>query len=354
MTRLTASLSPPFFLEGARIVGKKMASLALFLGAFLIALAALSKFYMYDRLAVAPANTESVSTSQTASGSDGEYLDVSKLEVATAPLRSVRTVAGDVEASEKASKELGKDVDVWRTYVCTDTTSFDCSSGKTPLSGTQDVVAFDAHTGETVDWSGASSTTGGQQQSGGFEGLYFKFPFGAEKKTYKFWDGTLREATDAEFVKETSLKGMKAYEYRQTIEPTKTGTIDVPGTLVGSDEGTVTADRMYSTVRTFVVDPVTGVILKGGEQQDSYLAVDGERKLTTTKAALTYTDDYVQETVDEYKSKATLLTIVDTTFPVVGGVVGLVLLVLGGLGLARAGRREDGHHVTREHAGASA
>lgn len=335
-------------------MGKKMATVALLLGAFLIALAALSKFYMYDRLAVAPANTESTSISETAPGADGTYLSVAQLKVVDAPLRSVRTVQGDVKLSEKASKDLGKDVDVWKTYVCTDTQSFDCSSGKTPLSATSDVVAFDATTGEAVKWDGASSASDGEEVADPFEGQYFKFPFDAKKKTYQFWDGTLNRATPAEYVGTTKLKGLDAYEYRQTIEPTKTGEITVPGDLVGSEAGSVKADRMYSTVRTFVVEPTTGVILKGGEAQDSYLAVDGVRKATTTKATLGYTDDYITETVNEYKGKAMLLGVVKSTFPIVGLVVGLVLLGLGGFGIARSRGGSATPSPTREKAGAHA
>ena len=50
-----------------------------------------------------------------------------------------------------------------------------------------------------------------------FEGLYFKFPFDAQKKTYPFWDGTLRKATPAKYVGEGKVKGMKVYKYKQTI-----------------------------------------------------------------------------------------------------------------------------------------
>lgn len=325
-------------------MGKKLGLVALVLGAFLVLLAGLSKFYMYDRLAVVPDNNETTSISQTASGEDAEYLNVGAQggpAVQTGPLKSTRIVQGDVDLSEKASKELGRDVAVWDTYTCTDTPSFDCASGKTPLSSTKDRVAFDAHTGRTVAWDGTTTETGGKESAGDFKGLYFKFPFGTQKKTYEFWDGTLGKATPAVYKGETTIKGLDVYEFEQVIEPTKTGTIDVPGSLVDEDAAEVTADRIYANTRSFLVEPVTGVIVKGGESQDSYLEVDGERKLTTTKATLGYTDAYIQETVDEYKGKATLLKAVDSTFPLVGGIVGLVLLVLGVAGLAR-GRKESG------------
>ena len=97
-------------------------------------------------------------------------------------------------------------------------------------------------------------------------------------------------------------------------------------------------------VRSFSVEPTTGVILVGSEQQDSYLAVDGERRLTTTKVTLGYTDETAQTLVDEYESKAFLLGLVKSTIPLVGLVLGVLLIGLGLL--SRRGRRpriSEGH-----------
>ncbi len=47
-------------------MSKKLGTVALFLGAFLLALAGLSKFYMYDQVAVVPLNHEATSVSTTA------------------------------------------------------------------------------------------------------------------------------------------------------------------------------------------------------------------------------------------------------------------------------------------------
>jgi hypothetical protein len=329
-------------------VGKKLGTVALFLGAFVLALAVLSKFYMYDRLAVVPLNNETTSISETAPGQDGTYLDIAGgLKIAEAPLKSTRIVSGDVEASKKASDELGKDVAVWKTYVCTAPADFDCSTGETPLSASDEVVAFDRHTGKAVAWKGNTSSSDGETKKDfRFEGQYFKFPFGTEKKTYEFWDGTLNEATPAKYVGEGEVDGLKVLKFKQTIAPVKTGTIDVPGTLVGKpDQTTVTADRIYSNVRTFSVEPVTGVIVVGGEAQDGYLELDGERVLTTTKATLKYTESNTKDTVDEYKPKATLLKAVQTYVPIGGAVLGIVLIVVGLLarraGSASGSRRSD-------------
>ena len=112
---------------------------------------------------------------------------------------------------------------------------------------------------------------------------------------------------------------------------------------LGSAESTVTADQFYSATSTYKVDPVTGVILDGQTAQDNYLELDGQRVLTTTKATLGYTDANITKTVNDFKSKTSLLTIVKTTLPIGGTVVG-VLLIAAGLFIRRdrgaAGARE--------------
>lgn len=329
-------------------VSTKLGTVALFLGAFILVLAALSKFYMYDRLAVVPLNQDTTSISQTSPGADAEYLDAAAgLKITNGPLKNVKIVRGDVDASKKASDELGKDVAVWNIYDATDTPDFDFASGETALSATDDTVAFDRNTGEAVTWKGTQSTSDGETiEPGDFKGLYFKFPFNSQKKTYQYWDGTLREATAAKYIGEGKIKGLKVYKYRQTIEPIKTGTIDVPGDLVGSDEDTVTADRIYSSVTNYDVEPVTGVVIKGETAQDSFLELDGERVLTTTQATLGYTDQNIADTVDEYKGKAKLLSAVKTGIPV-GGLIAGLILIAAGLATRFGGNSSDAHRQER-------
>ena len=76
-------------------MGKKLGTVALFLGAFLLALAALSKFYMYDRVAVVPFNHETTSISTTQPGDDAEYLDVEAgLKPTIGPLKNTKAIVG--------------------------------------------------------------------------------------------------------------------------------------------------------------------------------------------------------------------------------------------------------------------
>ena len=126
----------------------------------------------------------------------------------------------------------------------------------------------------------------------------------------------------------------------QTIAPIQTGPIDVPGSLVGSDKATVTADEVYSDVRSFSIEPVTGAPLDVVDNQDTYLEVNGERRATLTKASLGMTDASTQALIDDYGSKVTLLKAVKTWIPIGGTVLGLVLIGLGVM--SRRGGKSDG------------
>lgn len=329
-------------------MGKKLGVVALIVGAFALAIAVLAPTYVYSQVAVAPLNTVSTTVSETVG--DAEYLDVAAGPAeATGPLRSTRVTTGDVKASEEASEDLGRDVTVWQTYSCVDTPEFDCGDKEaTPLSGTLDVVAFDRVTGEAVNWKGTSTSSGGTTARGNFSGQYFKFPFDTQKKTYRFWDSTLKTAVPIDYVGTEKVDGLTAYKFEQTIDPTQTGTIAVPGSLVGDPRPTVVADRIYSNVRTLWIEPQTGVILVGQEKQDSWLAVGGERKLTTTQATLKYTDGTTQATVDEYRAKSSLLAALRSSIPIGGGIAGVLLVGLGAFGIARSRRADqvDPKHAT--------
>ena len=69
--------------------------------------------------------------------------------------------------------------------------------------------------------------------------------------------------------------------------------------------------------------------------------------LTTTKATLKYTDANVTQTVNDYKSKATLLGALQTTVPLGGLVLGLVLI---DAGTETAGQVEHDPDHHEEHA----
>lgn len=287
-------------------------------GAFLVVLGPVLRFYVYDQVAVAPQGQNSVSTLV---GPSATIFDRGSLrEKQTNLTTKVRTV-GDVKAAE----EHGHNTVVW---VNTSSTK---SEDGVAVSRSIERIAFDATSGEAVNCCGEYiSTEQGVKRPVRHDGLLVKFPFDTHKKTYQFWDGSLEKAVPISYVREEKVRGLPTYVFRQSIKPTKVGEIDAPRSVLGlSGEGNVTADSMYSNVRTLWVEPITGVVIKRSEAQDNSVDYNGEPRLTTTKVTTGFDDKTVKSNVEEYGSKARLLRLVHDVLPWVLPLVGLISLVIG-------------------------
>jgi hypothetical protein len=300
------------------------------LGVFLLIGAALIKFYAYPQLAVAPKDQDSI-THLSATDAVIFSTDPSLLTEVKMDLEVTNTTRGDIEATDKAPDG---------TLVWADTQTVENTDGDV-LSQSISLAAHDAHTGEAVDCCG--SFVQEDAEVGPVEvarkGQVYKFPFGTEKKTYQWWDDTILATVPAEFEKETDLDGLKVYQFVADIPQTVVGTREVPASVVG-EVGTdaVDADVAYANRRTFWVEPNTGVIIDRQEEQNNTLQIDGEDRATTTQATLSYTDAQVAANIDEYQSKASLLGLVHGLIPLLGLILGL-LLIAGGVLLGR-GRSE--------------
>lgn len=308
---------------------RKFSVVLVAVGAFLVVLAPMVRFYAYPKLAVAPVNQNSVTTLV---GTDATIFDISSLEeIQTDLTTKVRTI-GDAEAAEKAEGN---------TVVWVSSTSTTSSDG-VMRSRSVERVAFDAHTAKAVNCCGEFiSETEGERTEVAHEGLLVKFPFHTEKKTYEFWDGELRRAVPIQYQGTEKLDGLTVYKFEHTIEPTKVGEQELPLSLLGLEgDETVTADSMYSNTRTLWVEPVTGVIIKRAEQQNNTFNYDGEPRITTTKVTTGYDDATVQQNIEDYSSLSTQLKLLRSVVPVVSLVLGLILLV-GGLLLMARSRRES-------------
>lgn len=313
--------------KGKRLMRRTVGLIVLGLGVFLLVVAPLLKWYAAPRLLLAPLDQFSETVSEA---SDVTYLDIGALEVRTGrEFVATRTVRGDVAAGD-ANRAV---YDVFVKIIDPDKPG----TGEEQLvSANTDRVAFDRATSEAI--SCCDENLNGDPTK--HEGIEYKFPFNTEQKTYQYFDTSIAAATDMEFVQESELEGLAVYEFEQTIEPTKIAELDVPGTLVGRDEQTLTVDRMYSNVRHVWVEPTSGVIVKGAENQVATLNDGDEELLTITEANLEFNEATVTaqaETAEEVISQAALVT---TTGPLVAGVLGLVLLGVG-IFLARAPRDDD-------------
>lgn len=282
-------------------------------GAFLLVGAILLKWYAYPRLAVAPLDQDIV---QVSSGPDAEIFDQGELRNRTTDLTATRRVIGDVAASEQE----GNNVVVSNTSVTTvdaDGVVVDAITARVP---------FDRTSGAAVNCCDADLN----DQPIEFHGEVLKFPFNTQRHDYDFWDNDLKQATPAVYSGEESINGVTVYKFVQTIEPTNIGTVNAPPNLVGaSGTAFVPTDRYYSNIRTLWVEPETGFIINGQEQQYSTLRYQGEDRLVLTDVTIGYTDDTVKDNTDTYGPKATQLKIMRVWGPIIGSIVGILMILVG-------------------------
>lgn len=309
------------------------------LGVLLLVAAGLLRWYAYPQLAVAPHDTEATTVS---TGERVRILDVAAVLAGRASVERVTDITstrGTVSLVDGMEGTVSDDdVAVWHTLV----NNAD-ARGQT-VSATESVVAFDRHTGAGVP--GYSQIIDGEPVE--HEGQILKFPFGTEKRDYDFWDATVRAASPAVYEGEDEIDGLDVYRFVQTIQPTVVEQIEVPGGLAGSDQDSVEAERVYANVRTLWVEPHTGVIIRGQEEQNSVLAYEGEDIATVTQGTIAYTDETVASLIDEYGDTASQLNLIRNTLPLVLGLLGLLGVAAGVLLLWT--RHEPRHGARQEPA----
>ena len=325
-------------------MGKKTGVVLVGLGAFLIVLAPLLRFYAYEELAVVPLDQDTTSVSE---GPDATIFSIPRGREVEVDLESTRRVVGYVEASEQASEAQGRDLAVWETFVYTGEVDAEFSEDNPPLSTTHDLVVFDRNTGEAVDCCGQYTSTSIDAETGeeirdtgtSIEGQYYKLPFDAQKTDYQFWDGSIKEATTLAYQDTEEIEGLTVYRYQQVIEPTDVGELpEGAGSLFGIEDPEATIDRIYSNTRTLWVEPETGVIIRGQEEQFVTAQYEGDDVATLTDVTIGYNDATVTDNVDTYGGLATALKAVRLWAPIGLLVLG-VLLVVAGVLVARRSRR---------------
>ena len=313
-----------------RIIGFVLATI----GVAVLLIGALARPVLYDRLATVKLDQRSTSVSE---GSGMAALRASADGVTVlrdVTLRSTREVRGI------PGRVKGKDGQAfWQTGV----TSEAVGVGK--LTFSQEGVSFDRRSAMTTNCCGDFASVGTLDEPTKIEpitheGLFFKFPFDVQRKTYSFWDGDLKRAEPIAYKGMDKLDGVTVYRFQQKLGPEvvrqQTG---LPGDLFGTTQP-VDADLVYENTRTLWIEPNTGVIIKGEEQQNKRFEAAGLPSVPVTVGTIGYSADTVRKNADDWGTKGQLLKALRTTIPVVGIVLGLLLLGLG-LFLIFSGRRGE-------------
>jgi hypothetical protein len=138
-----------------------------------------------------------------------------------------------------------------------------------------------------------------------------------------------------------TIDGYTTYKFVQTIKPAmvpgsaqklNATFLDLPGT------GDIESQQYYSNVRTVWVEPNTGVIFKGQEQQYNTIRALGRDRVITTDATVTYTAATTKMLADDFGPKGKKLHLIQDVLPLISLIAGIVI-VLGGVGVVTLAAR---------------
>jgi hypothetical protein len=287
------------------------------LGGFLVMLALLAQFWAPGQLEKTPLDTDSTTLLEgTAELSNGTSTD-------SFPVRAFSVTHADSERSDD-------EVVVFQNSSCLvkDEGGIEqCVSADDPqerlISATTDDFATDRRTAEAVDDPKYLPPSAEAK-----EGLVNKWPFGAEKKDYRYWDGLADQAVDAVYDRTETVDDVELYVYKISIEDAAIELSEgVPGT--------------YNDEKEVWVEPATGSIVNQIDQQER-LDAEGDPFILLD---LRFTDDQVADNVESGKANADRLELVTQTVPLIGYVVGIPALLIGIALLVLSARRRDHHHA---------
>ena len=241
--------------------------------------------------------------------------------------------------------------------------------------------------------------SGGDDAPTGFvrEGLQYKFPFDTEQRAYDYFDASTFTTNPIEFVGETTVGGIDAYEFRQELGPIdmwssirdhfasisdgydpavesilasyrREGMTAGQWGLGGDPERAVDMRRFYTNTRTVWVNPTTGQIVNGKEdifqffaegqaEADAFFGDKArmeEERAEPTRTAVRFQSGWNEETqqvtLAGAQESADTLNTFGRVVPAVLGILGLISLI-GGIVLGlRGGRGGTGGHAARARA----
>lgn len=317
------------------------------LGVFGIATGLLLRFYAYPALAQIPHDPKTTAVAQ-GSGitalvyvekDGGQALPEIRRDLS---LTSITTVSGDLRAPEV---QADNGVTTW-----VETNRITEDKDERTLSASVRELCLDRFTAEAVapcttqylqkekSENGKDTKIRGARRQVQFPGLNFKFPFQTEKRTYPWYDSGVGKPVDAKFDGEEELQGLSVYRFKQSVPPTDVDGRDVPGSLVGKPEPTVSVRLYYQAEKTLWVEPDTGALIKVRQSVKQELRTSDQNSGQGT-AVFDGTLELNKKTVEanvrvagDNKSKLWLLTGLPVILWIVGGVLlaaGIVLLLAG-------------------------
>ena len=310
------------------------------LGVFLVVLGALMRFTVVPAVAKAPLSpgeSDGGVTQTDQAGVAAKLFDPATLtERIDVPLTVTRFTRGDVPASQTEEAKAG-DLAIYDTFQ-----RVEDNAGVVVLANTAR-FAFNRVTSEMSNCCGANLDGENVEMSGI---VPLKFPMFTQPQNYPYFDTSINDTVEAVYQGQEDLDGLPVYKYVVTVEPTQTGTIEVPGDLVGSPLPTFVAPRYYSNILTMYVEPQTGAIVKGESVQLQTLrGPDNTDKVTILDAVIGTTPEEASAGVEYAKTQSALITLLNNTVPLVAVILGAILLIIGAILVLTSKRRQGGTHA---------
>ncbi|TJZ55679.1 DUF3068 domain-containing protein [Streptomyces piniterrae] len=323
----TGARSTPVDASAAAPVTASPLSLVLLgLGVFLLVLAPMLAWYVEPRAKVTPVDVD-VTTVFTGTGS---YFDTEALKTRERQKITItRHVLGDVTASEESGRA------VWDVSTTVDTPkTLALKDPRKAFQWTTERWVTDRRSNAPVHCC--------EEAPSRFDGdAYLKFPFDLQKKSYRWWDNTLGAAVPLRFAGTKRIQGYEGYRFTGTVGPTRTGSRQVPGRLVGRPrQGQIQAEEWYANSGIeLVVERRTGRIINASISPRKTLRAPGAGRDAVTLLdgrSLEFTPATQRAQVELARADSDKLALVGETLPVgaagAGGalaLIGVVLVVLG-------------------------
>jgi hypothetical protein len=248
-------------------------------------------------------------------------------------MEATYTIKGNAAAGSSSTA-------VWNQFIYV----YDQTS-KLPFQTMTRTMAFDRRTAQLINCCGANVSGDSSVEQSGIVG--YVFPIGTQKQTYDVFDASLNKPMPFTYAGTGTVNGIQAYRFEENVAPVQNGTQVLPGSLVGSTQASVVLPQYYEMHLTYWIDPDTGALLNATEHEKLTLHnSQGAQALLLLDANLAMTPASVNGLVALDNSQRSKMSLVTTILPLVTGIVGVILLIVGILVSRRREEVEDGASLT--------
>jgi DUF3068 family protein len=265
-----------------------------------------------------------------------------KVGVEHGTLRNTTGIKPDFKAAADLTGSLADKTLIWNVYQATDWVE-----QNVPINRAEGRIALDRKSGAAVGWKGqcyndvkidkpdASVCEPGNIA---YAGQLYLFPFGTEKKTYQYFDGTLEKALPMQYRGTEKVAGLNTYVFQQTV-PRQDLDVDaetMAGLIGAVAPGAKSATMDYQAARTLWVEPMTGAIVAYREEQHRRLVPAGADSIPILDASFQYDKATSDAILGQTRDGRSQLLLYGRTLPIVLLIAGLLAAVAGLLIARRA------------------